>query len=414
MKIKISKKNFIISCAIGAVLGTILFAAIKNALAPDSVKIAFYNLSENQIEAIKQESKKFTERKISYKFTTIDSESAFAKTDVDLIFTNMGATADKMSESIPAKKRRKTYLNSKVLAGSSISAAKKARVDSNKIVQVPLLFDGYELLLSTESLRKTNTQSINGWNEFETYAQKARESYRMPLVFAGKDADTFLAVITVLTESFGGMEDCLKAQEMILDFTGDDYNALVKKLVSSQGPLHETCRRLKKWINDGIISPEVLRLSKSAVISLAEHHHMASFIIPLSEHRNFSDEASRKFTTIPISSDEQLTFIPSNRPLNTRSIVSPVICAVPMTKNRNVSFFVSHLTSENAQERISNLTGLAPMHARCHVPDIYSDDVRFWIAASQVPTTPLGDSAFTSQQKKETVADCLRNYILEN
>ena len=109
----------------------------------------------------------------------------------------MGATADKMSESIPAKKRRKTYLNSKVLAGSSISAAKKARVDSNKIVQVPLLFDGYELLLSTESLRKTNTQSINGWNEFETYAQKARESYRMPLVFAGKDADTFLAVITV-------------------------------------------------------------------------------------------------------------------------------------------------------------------------------------------------------------------------
>ena len=56
MKIKISKKNFIISCAMGAVLGTILFAAIKNALAPDSVKIAFYNLSENQIEAIKQES----------------------------------------------------------------------------------------------------------------------------------------------------------------------------------------------------------------------------------------------------------------------------------------------------------------------------------------------------------------------
>ena len=54
------------------------------------------------------------------------------------------------------------------------------------------------------------------------------------------------------------------------------------------------------------------------------------------------------------------------------------------------------------------------MHARCHVPDIYSDDVRFWIAASQVPTTPLGDSAFTSQQKKEAVADCLRNYILEN
>ena len=85
-----------------------------------------------------------------------------------------------------------------------------------------------------------------------------------------------------------------------------------------------------------------------------------------------------------------------------------------MTKNRNVSFFVSHLTRENAQERISNLTGLAPMHARCHVPDIYSDDVRFWIAASQVPTTPLGDSAFTSQQKKEALADCLRNYILEN
>lgn len=414
MKIKLNKKTFIISCAIGAVLGTILFAAIKNAVAPTSVKIAFHNLSENQIEAIKQESAKFTERKISYTFTTIDSESAFAKTDADLIFTTMGATANKMSESIPAKKRRKVCLNSKVLAGSSISAAKKARVDSDKVVQVPLLFDGYELLLSTESLRKTNTQSINGWNEFEAYAQKAQESYKMPLVFAGKDADTFLAVITVLTESFGGREDCLKAQEMILNYTGDDYNALVKNLVSSQGPLYESCRRLKKWISDGTLSPEVLRLSKSAVISLAEHHHMASFILPLSEHRNFSDEASRKFTTIPISSDEQLTFIPSNRPLNTRSIVSPVICAVPMTKNRNVSFFVSHLTSENAQERISNLTGLAPMHARCHVPDIYSDDVRFWIAASQVPVTPLGDSAFTLQQKKEAVADCLRNYILEN
>ena len=83
--------------------------------------------------AIKQESKKFTERKISYKFTTIDSESAFAKNDVDLIFTNMGATADKMSESIPAKKRRKTYLNSKVLAGSSISAAKKPGLIQTKL-----------------------------------------------------------------------------------------------------------------------------------------------------------------------------------------------------------------------------------------------------------------------------------------
>ena len=414
MKIKINRKTFIISCAIGAILGTILFAAIKNALAPTSVKIAFYDLSENQIEAIKEESKKFTERKISYTFETIDSESSPAKTNADLIFMNMGAMANEMSESIPAKKRKATHLNSKVLSGASISAAKKAVVDSNKIVQVPLLFDGYEILLSTESLRKTNTQTINGWNEFEAYAQKAQESYRMPLVFAGKDADTFLAVITVLTESFGGREDCLRAQEMILNYTDDDYNVLIKNLVSSQGPLNETCRRLKKWINDGILSPEVLRLSKSSVLSLAEHHHMAAFILPLSEHRNFSDEASRKFTTIPILSDEQLTFIPSNRPLNTRSIISPVICAVPMTKNRNVAFFVSHLTSENAQERISNLTGLAPMHARCHVPDVYSDDIRFWIAASEVPLTPLGSSAFTSRQKMEAVANCLRDYILGN
>ena len=45
MKIKISKKNFIISCAMGAVLGTILFAAIKNTAKITDFTVFFYFLS---------------------------------------------------------------------------------------------------------------------------------------------------------------------------------------------------------------------------------------------------------------------------------------------------------------------------------------------------------------------------------
>ena len=64
------------------------------------------------------------------------------------------------------------------------------------------------------------------------------------------------------------------------------------------------------------------------------------------------------------------------------------------------------------QEDIARKTGLAPSLAVCRTPDIQSDDLRYWIAASSGSVAPLGEASFNNSKKKEIFAECLRNFIL--
>ena len=63
------------------------------------------------------------------------------------------------------------------------------------------------------------------------------------------------------------------------------------------------------------------------------------------------------------------------------------------------------------QSQLSFSTGLAPVQANCPVPDVQSDDVRYWVAASNEPLPALADSLFASKSQKASFAEALRNFL---
>ena len=69
------------------------------------------------------------------------------------------------------------------------------------------------------------------------------------------------------------------------------------------------------------------------------------------------------------------------------------------------------MLSQSFQTKLSFNTGLAPVNAQCQTPDILSDDVRFFTAATNAPLTPLGQAVFADEKTMESFAQELKTFV---
>lgn len=332
----------------------------------------------------------------------------------DLVFTLMGKEANNIVSSIPEKNLSASLFDSRDIGNASISAATVALESpfsgKKKVSQIPVLFDGYEMLLSKPTMEYTNTKRISSWLDIEYFADRAKDSCPAPFIFAGGDDEILLGTMSVIIEALDGKETHRKLIQRLLNY-GGDMNKLVAELSQEDQPLEEVMKRFARWKKNKIFSTDILNMSCEEVRLLLERHSSAVSILPLSEHRKISPAAVKYLTTIPIHSNEMEFYFPSMRPLNTRAVVSPTICMISRSSDSTLKNAARAIVHEENQEFLARSSGLAPLLANCKIPDVQSDDIRFWIAASSKPEIPLGLAAFDDDRKKHQFAQALRQYI---
>lgn len=414
---KLNKKTFIfaISSLLLIIFGIFIFLFYNSS--SKVIKIAFYKIPNEQQLIIKnllinsvKENKK-NEFKFLELNNNLDIIPQAKKTDI--LFTNMGYSANKAVDSISKSKIDDTFFDSKIIAGTSISNAEFSLSTycstKNKISQVPLFFDGMEMLISIQSLSETKTEAISSWSDIEKLAKNTK-SVASGIAFAGGDADTLLAVISVLIEAFDGKEKYNSLIEKIKTYDGS-MESLLETLLIQDETFHDAMQRLTNWTQKGIFNAELLDKTNEELIYIIEHYKTAIIFMPLSEHRKLSNNTAKFLTTLPIHSNETAFYFPSIMALNTRAAMTPSVAMISMSKNKNAKEAVTFLVGSDAQEKLAFKTGLAPFIANCKIPDIQSDDLRFWIAATSSPCIPMGLAAFDDDIKKQNFAKAIRDWI---
>lgn len=413
-----SKKTWIIA---GAVLIAALILVLTVTLCSNknnTARVAFYGISEKQIQIIKEKLAENTvnDKKIPYSFTILDpSKDVLSQAKgFDMIITPMGASSEKLVSLVPSKKASEIFLEPSVLTNVTMSVLDKAgkSADRKRITQLPFYFDGYEALINLKSADKTNTKKIDSWKDFELFAEKAKADCPSPVLFAGGNSDVLLGTLSCLAESFAGREKLEDFSKMLADFKGD-YNELLNEEYSeSTNALYEALHRLVSWKQKKFLINESMRLTEADIFSFMKYQNTAIVIMNLSQHREIPVDTIRMFKTIPDFSKETQLYFPGNLEVSKRGVVSSAYCFIPLSDSKYVEPTAFYLMNNDVQEDIARKTGLAPSLAGCRTPDIQSDDLRYWIAASSGSVTPLGDASFISSEKKEQFAECVRNFIL--
>lgn len=79
-------------------------------------------------------------------------------------------------------------------------------------------------------------------------------------------------------------------------------------------------------------------------------------------------------------------------------------------KNNNCITDLAAAISNSKQELLCKETGLAPVQKNSQVPDHQADDVRYWLAASLGPATPLA-GYLPDTQCQNLVAELIKSKI---
>lgn len=412
------KKIIVISAAAALAIGLALTAAFA-VRSKGTRTIGFYGLAENQtatIRSILEESNRNLEKSVKLNFKNLNAGKKVecqAKS-VDLLFLSAGLNADRITAMTEKKNGGKNFFDPSIIRSSSMSAASFAMTrkgaDKNTITQVPLLFDGYEILLSIQSITETQMKMLETWVDLEAFAENSKKFTPYPIIFAGGDDDCLLGVLSILVESFEGREAYEAMVEKIASYDGT-MKDLVEELASGNQALEESLSRILRWNRKEIFSTDMLRLGNDEARNLIENFRSAVIIMSLSQHRLIAMNSVQKFTTLPIHTNESSFYVPSIRPLNQRSLVTPATVMISMTADERTKKLAESMTTISAQEILCHETGLSPLLANCRIPDIQSDDIRFWIAATSQPVVPIYDGAFSDSSRKAEFAAAVRQWI---
>lgn len=418
---KKERRNLIAVIAALTVLGlaatlTCIFRTEKTTV----TKIGFYKMDDDYSRIIKDillESAKQTENS-KFKFVQLDDTKELSKQTgkADILFTPMGLAADKAILSIPEKKISSYMFDSSMLKETSRSIEEMARSSvrstEKKVSQIPILFDGYEILLSIQSLSRAKTEMITSWTELESFINSASGFSLAGINFAAGDSDTLLGVISTLTETFEGQETYRKLIDEI-KLSAEPADVLVERLAQKGQPLNEALNRIIRWKKRSALNLELIEKTNAELTDIIERYRTGATILTLSQHRKISSKVLPYFTTIPIHTNEGVFYFPAMRPAYARSLIAPAVAMISFTPNKKSKKAVQAILSRESQEILARRTGLAPFHANCPVSDMQSDDIRFWIAATSAPLVPLGNAAFDSDSRKKEFADAIRKWIVE-
>lgn len=420
----IKKMSLMKKIVFGAAAGIlVLFAfsmGIVSCAEKNKVTIGFYDLPPSEIAIFKTACSKvqYNNKPIKIKFIELNNENLLSdelksNSKIDLLLS-----FDGLSVSSLKVKRNALIENSlsenKTISGEIISSIRTAGIltKSGKIKKLPLLLDNLEFTIDRIVMNETNTKTISNWQNIETFCDKSKEVVSNPLVFAGKDELFMIDFIGAICEAVSGQENYLKAVKLISDNISNaarknipvNYISLAKELCEKKGPLAHSISFLNRFYTSDFFSRDCLSFSEKTVHLTMDSNQAAVVAQYLSSHRKANLETLKRYSS---------SYIISNYSAENRRFTSPLICAVPLSKNKKAKVIAANLISKNTQEFLSNATGLAPVLAGCEAPDIEADDVRYWVAATNTPFNGLSRDAFLSKKDARELEKVIVGYILK-
>lgn len=410
MKIKLSFKKIIVSVAALVVFLIALFIAVIG-ISSHRPTAAFYGISgadQEKIEKVLQAtSAKKKGRFLPFNIVTLDTsvslENALKKQKADIVFVRRGKNSD-FAAKLAEKKR--TVFGAEILEGMTTSVKQTAFVSNGKVAAVPILIDNYELDVHSEKFQASGIKNLSTLEDLEKLAWITKSSTPAPIVFPGGDDDFLINIFGALVEAVSGKSAYIEGKEKIARLINSgkaNYNSYLetlKELASEGNAYAETCKLLKNWTQKEILPRNIYQISVRDMKIFMQSEIVAAAFQTLSEHRTFERPVISKYTSVYIPAAENIE----------RSFVSPVIFGISLSKDKIARNAIEKLADE-FQSQLCFSTGLAPVQATCSVPDVQSDDVRYWVAASSEPLPALSDWLFATKGQKTLFAEALRNLL---
>lgn len=375
---KVIKLAAIIVVALAVVISSVTatVSTIKKKKAERTVRIAFYGLSEEYVDILKE--KIPVEDKIILKMDVLSEgaiDLAAIKDKYDMLFTWKGEITDSLeasSEDIPAK-----------IIESMPSSLRNKKC-------VPILLDHCELAYSKDVISKTIENMPSSLPTFLNYLNQAKNHVFSPFFCAGADDRVLTAFVGSLIEAMGGVK---AYKNLIAELkNGTDFEELLDKdLGAPNVNLRSVLDMLKAWPKEGLTHPAWFNGQKNDLLYFADDNHIGVFFTFLKDHRNIPYQTISKYESFvvpPVSSTIEY------------GIIAPAISCMLLTDNSNCKRYLAEFFTEDAQADLSNLTKLAPVHSRAQAYDRQSDDVRFW--AASCPGGALPDLYLAVYQRNPT------------
>lgn len=378
----ISRKHLIITLAIFLVLTATLITFFV--LKQKTFTIAFYNTPESVQKTIIKATEDFflAQSKIEGKKTSsinlktlaLSTEQPINKqltgrNKPDLLICPAGYAAN---QAINLAQINKAGVSMEHLSQMPSFVADSASIKDKKVFALPLLIDHYELAINRG--KDGNPQ----------------------LLLAGGNPQILMAFVGAIAESQFGLE---AAKELILDC--QEHKAQDIPLI------HEIAKILANAITQGYLPQQALNMNQEELIFYIEKSSPNHVFMPLSFHRLLPFEPLKKYDSY---------FLPSSKQ-TIRALTAPVYYGIPLSgKKKEISTLeglFAQLTSIEGQGFLSQATGLAPTHASAPTPDVQADDVRYWVAATNLPLPALSDASFSTSSELATFASDFRNLVLE-
>lgn len=411
MKIKLSFKKIIVSVA-ALVVFLIALLIIVIGISSHRPTAAFYGISgtdQEKIEKVLQAtSAKKKGRFLPFNIVTLDTsvslENALKKQKADIVFVRRGKNSD-FAAKLAEKKR--TVFGAEILEGMTTSVKQTAFVSNGKVAAVPILIDNYELDVHSEKFQASGIKNLSTLEDLEKLAWITKSSTPAPIVFPGGDDDFLINIFGALVEAVSGKSAYIEGKEKIARLINSgraNYNSYLETLkeLSAEGNAYaETCKLLKNWTQKEILPRNIYQISVRDMKIFMQSEIVAAAFQTLSEHRTFERPVISKYTSV---------YIPAAAENIERSFVSPVIFGISLSKDKIARNAIEKLADE-FQSQLCFSTGLAPVQATCSVPDVQSDDVRYWVAASSEPLPALSDWLFATKGQKTLFAEALRNLL---
>ena len=357
------KVIFILIILLGLIIAGICTGlSIKKRIDDRSVSIAFYGLSEDYVNLLKENI--LQKEKINIKYDLIAPgamDLSIITKKYDMLFTWKGEVTDSLAGSVE-------HIPNKILENIPTAMRNKDCI--------PILLDHYEFNYYKPVAEKVQIDPSKSYDELNSFLDAAKSYVFSPFFTDGGEDRTLLAFIGILVEAQGGLEAYNKLMEGLkkAQSLSDVIDLELAQLPNYNEKL--TLRRildtLKSWPDQGFTHPQWYRASTTDLSAFSRENQVALFFTSLTQHRNLNYQVVKNFETFkaPYITDRV-----------EHGLMAPAISCVLITDNSNGKEILENLLSLEVQNVLAMKTMLAPVHYRAEAYDIQSDDVRFWAAS---------------------------------
>ncbi len=362
--LKINKQTMLIIiaavCAVLLITGTIIgIRAYKKHKADRTVRIAFYGLSENMVNLLKEKIPQ--EENIILNFDIIsdgDFDAGLVKNKYDMLFTWKGEITDTLSASAEDIPQR-------------IFESIPSSLRDKKRKCIPIVLDHCELSFYSKVLTDTNTTIPYSFSSYKEYLKVAKGKVFSPFFCNGAEDRILIDLMGAIVLAEGG----LKAYNKLIDELRkvESLEALLDvKLDEKELTMRSILDMLKEWPKEGYTHPSWYNGRGNDLVYFAESNQLGSFFTLLSEHRKIPYNVIKNFES---------SLFPAEVNANNYGLIAPAVSVMLLSDNSNCKRYIGAFFTEEAQTEFSDKTNLAPVHYRAQAYDRQADDVRFWAAS---------------------------------